>query len=99
MVVENKGAAINYQIWEVESMIPKVWTDLGADTKKIRDQLAALALNREYQKVLDIQAADTLLKAIHYLDMFRIRAETRMAAKIDNSKVSDKEFLGVFYGD
>ena len=80
-------------------MIPKVWTDLGDDVKRIRNELAALALNREYQKVLDIRAIDTLLKALHYMDMFRIRAETRMAAKIDNSKVSDKEFLGVFYGD
>lgn len=80
-------------------MIPKVWTDLGADTKKIRDQLAALALNREYQKVLDIRTKDTLLKAIHYMDMFRIRAETRMADKVDTSGISDQEFLSVFYGD
>lgn len=80
-------------------MIPKVWTDLGDDVKRIRNELVTLICKREYQDVLTKKETEPLSKALRYVDQFRSRAEDRMATKIDNRKVSDQEFLSVFYGD
>ena len=80
-------------------MIPKVWTNMGADVKRIQSQLAAMMVKPEYQDMLTRREADCLSQALCCIETFKIRAETRMATKTDNSKVSDKEFLGVFYGD
>lgn len=80
-------------------MIPKVWIDMGDDAKRIRNELVTLICKREYQDVLTKKETEPLSKALRYVDQFRSRAEDRMAAKIDNRKVSDQEFLSVFYGD
>lgn len=80
-------------------MIPKVWTDMGDDAKRIRNELVTLICKREYQDVLTKKETEPLSKALRYVDQFRFRAEDRMANKIDNRKVSDQQFLSVFYGD
>jgi hypothetical protein len=93
------GQPVNTKYGRWRSMIPKVWTDLGDDVKRIRNELVTLICKREYQDVLTKKETEPLSKALRYVDQFRSRAEDRMATKIDGSKVSDKEFLGVFYGD
>lgn len=80
-------------------MIPRVWTDMGTDAKRIRNELVMLISKREYQDVLTKKETEPLLKALRCVDQFRSRAEDRMATKIDNRQVSNQEFLSAFYGD
>ena len=80
-------------------MIPSVWTDMGADAKRIRNELIALIIKREYQDVLTKKETELLSRALRCMDQFRSRAEDRMATKLDNRQVSNQEFLSVFYGN
>jgi len=78
-------------------MISTVWKQMGADTKNIHNQISSLVCCPEYQALLTKKETDQLMKALRYVDKFCILAEDRMATKIDNAVVSDKEFLSVFY--
>jgi len=71
------------------------WTLLGQEIKDIRKAILNLMIWEELKSLWTARLIDALLKSVHYIDIFRSRAEDRIFQRLPY--LENHEGFNVFY--